>query len=70
MCLFRLRLPYETNAEACELALLVLIRKNEQKMAGLIEGPLFAELKTRLLAANRVIQDPPSFTVESETKSH
>ena len=67
MCLFRLRLPYETNAEACELALLVLIRKNEQKMAGLIEGPLFAENET---FGSKEGNSRPSFTVESETKSH
>lgn len=33
MRLFRFRLPYETNVEACE-ALLVLIKKNEEKTAG------------------------------------
>lgn len=46
MRLFRLRLRYETNVEARE-ALLVLIKKNEEKK---VEAA-FAELKRRLLVA-------------------
>ena len=64
MRLFRLRLPYQTNVEACE-ALLVLIRKNEEKTA----GAAFRWAERLLVARSRVTQDP-HLQLESETKSN